>query len=389
MNKKTPVIARQRSKKGRSNLKTNRLLRRPVKGPSALSGAPRNDDTPSQLGYRMPAEWEPHEATWLAWPHNEETWPGKLPEVEEIYLRMIEALVPHEQIHLLVDDERERDRVEKKLAGQGIFSKHIIYFLIPTVDAWVRDYGPNFIQRVSGGTKETAFVNWIFNAWGGKYESLARDNVIPDRLAPLLGIPVFSPGLVLEGGSIDTNGLGTVLVTEQCLLHPNRNPYLTRQGIEEALRNFLGFDHFIWLGEGIEGDDTDGHIDDITRFVNPTTVVTALETNAGDANHFPLDKNLRRLREAKDQAGKKLTIIELPMPNRVEGPWGRLPASYLNFYIGNGAVLVPVFGHLQDATALKILAELFPGRRVVGIRSEALVLGLGGIHCVTHEQPAH
>ena len=349
----------------------------------------------------MPAEWEPHEATWLAWPHNEETWPGKLPEVEEIYLRMIEALVPHEKIHLLVDDGRERDRVEKKLAKRGVSSKHIIYFLIPTVDAWVRDYGPCFIKRMSphpslspeggegGGEGRVAFVNWIFNAWGGKYESLARDNVVPDRLAPLLGIPVFSPGLVLEGGSIDTNGLGTVLVTEQCLLHPNRNPHLSRPGIEEALRNFLGFNHFIWLGEGIEGDDTDGHIDDITRFVNPTTVVTARETNAADPNHFPLKENLKRLRGAKDQAGKGLTIIELPMPDRVEGPGGRLPASFLNFYIGNGAVLVPVFGHAEDATVLKILSELFPGRRVVGIRSETLVLGLGGIHCVTHEQPAH
>jgi agmatine deiminase len=332
----------------------------------------------------MPAEWEPHAATWLAWPHNEETWPGKLPEIEEIYLQMIEALTGHEKVHLLVDDEAERERVDKKLSKHGL-RKNVVYFLVPTVDAWVRDYGPNFIRKEDG---KIAFVNWMFNAWGGKYESLARDNQVPDRLAPLLGVPVFSQDIVLEGGSIDTNGKGTVLVTEQCLLNSNRNPGLSRSGIEEILQKFLGLTHFIWLGEGIEGDDTDGHIDDITRFVNPATVVTAVEKNSADRNYAPLQENLKRLKQATDRDGKKLTLATLPMPNRVEASWGRLPASYLNFYIANGVVLVPIFGHPRDGEALKILGELFPKRRIVGIRSESLVLGLGGIHCVTHEQPA-
>jgi agmatine deiminase len=255
------------------------------------------------------------------------------------------------------------------------------------VDAWIRDYGPNFIVRSSHGKREVSLVRWIFNAWGGKYESLMQDDSIMDHLTPLLGLPVFRTGLVLEGGSIDTNGGGTVLVTDQCLLNPNRNPHLSRHGVEQALNHFLGFIHFIWLGEGIEGDDTDGHIDDIARFVNPATVVAAEETNTADRNEKPLRENLKRLREATDQRGKKLTVVTIPMPGRVEGPEGRLPASYLNFYIANGVVLVPIFGHAQDAAALRILQELFPKRRVLGIRSEDLVLGLGGIHCITHEEP--
>lgn len=344
--------------------------------------------SPFALGYRMPAEWEPHEGTWLAWPHNEETWPGKLPKIEAIYLQMIEALVPQEKVHLLVNDERERERVEKCLLPRGIPTRNLLYYLIPTVDAWIRDYGPNFILKEPGGKKEAAWVKWGFNAWGGKYESLARDEGVGERLAPLLEIPVFRSGLVLEGGSIDSNGLGSSLVTEQCLLHPNRNPHLSRPEIEKALRDFLGFTNPIWLGEGIEGDDTDGHIDDIARFVNPDTVVTAVEKDPGDQNYTPLQENLGRLRNARDQEGKRLAVVEIPMPEPVRVPGARLPASYLNFYIANGVVLVPIFGQAGDLTALKILEGLFPKRRVIGIRSEDLILGLGAIHCVTHEQPS-
>ncbi len=344
-------------------------------------------ETPFTLGYHMAAEWEPHEGTWLAWPQNEETWPGKVNRIEEVYLQMIEALTPHEKVNLLVNDERTRENVAKRLRVRGV-SSNVIYHLIPTVDAWIRDYGPNFIVRSSGKKKEIAFVRWIFNAWGGKYESLALDNKVQDLLVPRLGMPVFIPGLVLEGGSIDTNGKGALLTTEQCLLNPNRNPHLSREKIEEVLKNFMGFTHVIWLGEGIEGDDTDGHIDDITRFVNPTTVVTAVEENSSDPNQQILHENLKRLKQATDQNGKKLNIVTLPMPSRVECAFGRLPASYLNFYIANGVVLVPIFGHKQDTAALKILQEIFPGRRIVRIRSEELILGLGGIHCVTHEQPS-
>lgn len=382
---------------GRSNLKTG------IASGRREGGSPRNDieilPSPFQVGYRMPAEWETHEATWLAWPQNKETWPGKVPAVEEIYLQMITALAPHEKVHLLVHDEFARDAVEKRLKARGV-TKNVIYFLIPTVDTWIRDYGPCFIQNREG---ETACVNWIFNAWGGKYKDLMQDDRIPDLLEASLGMPMFRPGLVLEGGSIDTNGLGTCLTTEQCLLNPNRNlSPLTlpsppegervrvrgKSEIEEALKNYLGLTHLIWLGEGIEGDDTDGHVDDITRFVGPSTVVTALEENTGDANHKPLQENLKRLRKAKDQEGKKLAIVTLPMPGRVECAFGRLPASYMNFYIANGVVLVPIFGHKNDSAALGILSEVFPKREIVGIRAEDLVLGLGGIHCVTHEQPA-
>ena len=344
--------------------------------------------TPSKLGYRMPAEWETHEATWLAWPQNEETWPGKLPQIESIYLQMMEALTPHEKVCLLVNDERTQEKVIKQLRARGIQEKKVIFYLIPTVDGWVRDYGPHFILRDNDGKHEKAFVKWKFNAWGGKYESLMLDDRIGDELAPLLGVPVFRQDMILEGGSIDTNGAGACLVTEQCLLNSNRNPQLSKFEIEQTLKDFLGFTHLIWLGEGIEGDDTDGHIDDITRFVNPTTVLTAVEKNQADPNHVPLQENLKRLQQATDQKGKKLEIMTFPMPGRVEGFGARLPASYMNFYIGNSAVLLPLFGHANDGAALKILQEIFPKKKVVGIRSEDLVLGLGGIHCVTHEEPA-
>ena len=340
-----------------------------------------------QQGYAMPAEWGPHEATWLSWPHNEETWPGQLKEVEEVYLQMLEALLPGEKVYLLVNDESEREKVAKRVASKKISDKNLIYFMIPTVDAWIRDYGPAFVVRKIKGRQEIAAVKWIFNAWGGKYESLAHDNSAGERIVESLNIPCFRPGFILEGGSVDTNGEGTVLVTEQCLLNADRNPGLSREGVEEKLRDFLGFNHFIWLGDGVEGDDTDGHIDDITRFVNPNTIVTASEENPDDPNASPLQKNLKKLRRAKDQNGKPLNLVTLPMPGRIEGSWGRAPASYLNFYIANGVVLVPIFGQPRDWEALKILKDLFPKRRIVGIRSETLVLGLGGIHCVTHEQP--
>jgi len=343
--------------------------------------------TPFDLGFRMPAEWEPHEATWLAWPHNEETWPGKVREVEEVYLQMMEALIPHEKIYLLVNDELTRETVSRRLRERGVFEKNVVYFLLPTVDAWIRDYGPCFATLGAKGKRGIVGIKWVFNAWGGKYESLAKDDEAGDQIARQLEMPFYRPGIILEGGSIDTNGEGTCLVTEQCLLNPNRNPHLSRFQVEGMLRDFLGFTHFIWLGEGIEGDDTDGHIDDITRFVNRTTVVTAVEKNSSDPNEASLRENLRRLREVYVPAGKNLEIVEIPMPDRVETSWGRLPASYLNFYLANGVVLVPTFGCIQDKVALGILQDLFPKRRVVGIRSETLVMGLGGIHCVTHEQP--
>lgn len=336
----------------------------------------------------MPAEWEHHEATWLSWPHNEETWPGRLPAVEEVYLQMLEGLLPGEKVNLLVNDEKERDHVQRLVSKRGISVQNLVFHLIRTVDAWMRDYSPQFVCRTQGGRREVAALKWGFNAWGGKYASLAEDDRAGELIAPLLPMPVYRPGLIMEGGSLDTNGRGTLLTTEQCLLHPNRNPQFSREQIEEKLRDFLGFTHFIWLGKGIEGDDTDGHIDDITRFVNPATVVTALETNSADPNSKILDENLKRLKASAGQDGEPLNIIPVPMPDPVSGPGGRMPASYLNFYIANQTVLVPVFGSTKDEAAMKILSEIFPKRRVIGIRSEILVQGLGAIHCITHEQPA-
>ena len=360
-----------------------------MKPAASPASAQKKERSPFQLGYRMPAEWEPHEATWLAWPHNEETWPGKGKQIEEVYLQMLEALLPGEKVHLLANDEKERDYIERRMRTRGASTKQLIYFLIPTIDAWVRDYGPNFIckNQGEGHRREVAWVKWKFNAWGEKYESLMADDGVGEKLANHLNMPLFRPPLVLEGGSIDTNGLGTVLTTEQCLLNPNRNRGLSRPEIEDALREFLGFTHFIWLADGIEGDDTDGHIDDIARFIDPTTVVAAAEESETDANSIPLKENLKRLKEARDQNGKPFYVVTLPMPDRVDASWGRLPASYLNFYIGNDAVLVPVFSSKKDRTVLEKLKELFPKRHVIGIRSEDLVLGMGAIHCVSHEQP--
>lgn len=333
----------------------------------------------------MPAEWEPHAATWLTWPSNPETWPGKmLSEVESIYVRMMEALLPGERVELLVHDKREAEKVVKLLALRGTRMKNLILHRADTVDTWIRDYGPIFVKN---GAKK-AFTKWRFNAWGGKYSDLARDNGVVGKLQALKAHRRIDPGIVLEGGSVDMNGRGSCLTTEQCLLNKNRNPHLSQREIESVLERFLGARNVIWLKEGIEGDDTDGHIDDITRFVGPRTVVTAVEPNAKDPNHDILEENLERLKFARDESGKRLTVVQLPMPGRVLDARGkRLPASYANFYIGNAAVLVPIYSHRNDAKALRILKRLFPGRRVVGIECTALVHGLGSIHCVTQQEP--
>ncbi len=347
---------------------------------------------PLELGYRMPAEWERHEATWLAWPKDPETWPDKVPQVQEVFAQMIEALTPYERVNLLVDGEEAERQVREKLAPKKIFWRNFFFYHIPTVDSWIRDYGPNFIKRMGGGARHAvpllAFNHWIFNAWGEKYESLMADNGIPDRLIPFLQIPYFEPGIVLEGGSIEVNGCGTVLTTEQCLLNRNRNPQLSKDHLESYLKNFLGVREVLWLEDGIAGDDTDGHVDDIARFVAPDTVVTVVEEDAEDENYEPLQKNLERLWEMKDQDGKPLKIVTLPMPGMLRSKEDRLPASYANFYIANGVVLVPTYHHDNDLKALEILAPLFPTRKVMGIPCSDMVWGMGAIHCVTQQQPA-
>lgn len=336
----------------------------------------------------MPAEWDRHEATWLSWPKDPVTWPDRVPQAEEIFIKMITALSPHETVNLLVNDAKTEENVSKRLKIAGANLKNVKIHKMITVDSWIRDYGPIFIVRGEGEKKEIAYTDWIFNAWGGKYADLAKDTVIPEKLESILKMPRFETRLVLEGGSIDVNGAGTLLTTEQCLLTPTRNPHLSKEGIEKALSDYLGIKHVIWLGEGIVGDDTDGHVDDIVRFVGPKTVICALEEDKSDANYPMLRENYERLKEAVDQDGRKLEVIPFPMPGKVMSDQGRLPASYANFYIANHVVLVPVFGHKNDKIALAILKEMFPKREITGIHCEPLVWGLGAIHCVTQQQPA-
>ena len=342
--------------------------------------------SPRELGYRMPAEWEPHRATWLAWPHNRGAWADQLGPIQEIWVQMVRALSPHEMVCLLIDDAHAIEEARVRLTRAAANLDNVSFIKIPTVDVWLRDYGPTFVVKREGD-RRLAFNDWIFNGWGGKYESYRADDSVAKALAPLLGARVFEHPVVLEGGAIEVNGQGACLTTEQCLLNPNRNPYLSRAEIEEFLKDSLAVDQVVWLGEGIAGDDTDGHIDDIARFVDPTTVVYALERDSHDPNYRPLQENYERLQGAKDQNGEKFTIVPLPMPGPVAYEGARLPASYANFYIANGVVLAPVYDHPNDRAALGILGELFPDRVVIGIPCASLVTGRGAIHCVTQQEP--
>jgi agmatine deiminase len=344
--------------------------------------------TPSELGFRMPAEWHPHHSTWLTWPKDPETWPDRVTQVEEIYLQMIAALTPHEIVNLIVDDEAA-ERIIRGRCTAAVASR-IHFHHLQTVDSWIRDYGPNFLIGPDG---EGAFNDWIFNAWGTKYEELKKDDTVPRRLEPFLKMKRFAPGIVMEGGSIEVNGAGCVLTTEQCLLNPNRNPDLSREEIEQYLKDYLGTTKVLWLGEGIVGDDTDGHIDDIARFVASDLIVCAVEDDPADANYEILQDNLARLRSMTNSNGKPFEIVTLPMPGIVGGSTTntrdleRLPASYANFYIANNVVLAPVFGHANDERAVDTLQRLFPTRQIVPINCEPLVWGMGTIHCVTQQEP--
>jgi agmatine deiminase len=353
------------------------------------------NDTPRQLGYRMPAEWEPHEATWLAWPHNPEDWPGKFQPIPWLYAEIVRLLSAHERVHLLVQDEKEQRRATGILQRAQANLDNVSFHQWPTDRVWTRDSGPIFIRNQQA---QVALTDWHFNAWA-KYPDWHLDDQIPVRAAELLSLPKWQPTietngehrrLVLEGGSIDTNGQGVMLTTEECLLSEvqQRNPAISRQQLERAFSDYLGIDQVIWLGRGIAGDDTHGHVDDITRFVAPSTILTAVEPNTSDPNHDPLADNLQRLRAARTLDGKQFTIVELPLPRPVVFRNQRLPASYANFYIANGVVLVPTFHDPNDRIALGILADLFPGRDVIGIHAIDLVWGLGTLHCMTQQQPS-
>ena len=343
----------------------------------------------------MPAEWEPHEATWLAWPHNPEDWPGKFQTIPWLYVEIVRLLAAHERVHMLVQDEKEQRRAASILKRAHANLDNVSFHQWPTDRVWTRDSGPIFVRNADG---RVAITNWRFNAWT-KYPDWHLDDQIPGRATELLGLPSWEPTialgdeqrrLVLEGGSIDTNGQGILLTTEECLLSEvqQRNPGVSREQLESAFREYLGIEQVIWLGRGIAGDDTHGHVDDITRFVAPTTILTAVEPNTSDPNHEPLAENLARLKASRTHEGKQFTVVELPLPRPVVFRNQRLPASYANFYIANGLVLMPTFHDPNDRIALGILAELFPGREVIGIHAVDLVWGLGTLHCMTQQQPA-
>ena len=357
--------------------------------------AERPERTPHQLGYRMPAEWEPHEATWLAWPHNPEDWPGKFAPIPWLYAEIVRLLADRERAHLIVEDAAMEKRVVSMLKSAGANLDQISFHRWPTDRGWTRDSGPIFVRNAKG---RVGLTNWKFNGWA-KYDNWHLDDKLPGRVQKLLGCPSWQPLIqnqdaakrcVLEGGSIDANGAGLLLTTEECLLSDvqQRNPGLSREQVERAFRDYLGVEQVIWLGRGIVGDDTHGHVDDIARFAAPDTVIAAVERKASDPNHEPLADNLRRLKAVRTVEGKQLTIVELPMPRPVVFRGQRLPASYANFYIANGLVLVPTFHDPNDRVALNILAEVFRDREVVGIHSVDLIWGLGALHCMTQQQPA-
>lgn len=345
--------------------------------------------TPAELGYRMPAEWEPHASTWLTWPRpNGISFPDKYETIPPVYAKLIRHLVEVEQVNINVWDLDMEAWVRELLLANATPLDRVQFHHFPAYEPWCRDHGPIFLVRDSKARDDRAVVDWDYNAWGGKYPPFDLDDAIPQQVAKLRGLPLFSPGIVMEGGSLEVNGRGTLLTTEACLLNPNRNPQLNKSEIEGYLRAYLGVTNIVWLGEGIVGDDTDGHIDDLTRFVSPTTVVTAVENAPSDLNFEILQENLRRLQELRDQDGRPFRIVELPMPGVVECEGQRLPASYANFYIANGLVLVPTYRHANDTRALAILQDEFPDRRVVGIDSTELIWGLGSFHCITQQEPS-
>ena len=334
----------------------------------------------------MPAEWTPHRGTWITWPSEKnDSFKNRPPSVLRTFRRLIVELARHEPVFINVWDETMAEEVQSYLSLPQELTSAVSLHIHPAYEPWCRDYGPVFIVNPNSGQK--AIVDWDYNAWGGKYPPYDLDNTVPRHIAKLRDLPRFEPNMILEGGSIDVNGSGLLLTTEQCLLHPNRNPDLTRDDIEARLKDYLGADEIVWLGEGIVGDDTDGHVDDITRFVNPSTIVTVIEPDPADPNHQPLQDNRHRLETFRRQSQRDLRIVELPMPRPVSQEGIRLPASYANFYLANKIAIVPTFDDPHDTKALNILQELLPERKVVGIDSRELIWGLGSFHCLTQQEP--
>lgn len=352
--------------------------------PNALTEAP----TPTSLGYRVPAEWAPHAATWFSWPHNRGTWPGHLERAERVLAQAVGALREGETVRINVLDAEHEAHVRKLLDG-GEAAHPVLFHHIPTNDAWCRDHGAIFVvrDRNEAGDGRLAATDWGYNAWGGKYPPYDLDNAVPRKMADVLDVPRFEADIILEGGSIDVNGAGLLLTTEACLLNPNRNPGLTRAEIEGRLRAMLSAEQVLWLEGELAGDDTDGHIDNLARFVAEDTVVAAVEDDPADVNHAPLQDNLGRLRRMSTTDGRPLRVLELPMPTPVYADGNRLPASYANFYIGNRVVLLPAYGGPNDRVAQERLQALFPRRRVVPLDCTDVAVGLGAFHCLTQQVP--
>jgi agmatine deiminase len=367
--------------------------------------------TPASLGYRMPAEWEPHEATWIAWPHNRSDWPGKFSAIPWVYAEIVRNLTRVERVNILVTDDTAEAKARAVLVSAGVLpmsaeipgtrSGNVKFWHIPTNRVWMRDSGPIFVRRDfrrASNLSPLAATTWRFNAWA-KYNDWKLDASVSADLGRRLQLPTWQPEIavngehrrvVLEGGSIDVNGRGTMLTTEECLLSSvqQRNPGVSREQLERVFADYLAIKKVIWLGRGIAGDDTHGHVDDISRFVAPNVVVTSYEPDTSDPNHKPLRENLVQLKKTTDQSGAPLLVVKLPMPAPIDFNGQRLPASYANFYIANRLVLVPVFNDANDRVALNTLAELFPDRTVVGIYCGDFILGLGALHCMTQQQPA-
>jgi len=343
--------------------------------------------TPAQGGYYFPAEYELHTATWLSWPHNPDTWPGKIETIYKPYAQFIKTLVAGEYVHINVAGAAMENDAKKILRQYDVPLERIKFFYHPTNDAWCRDHGPAFLINPDS-RQPKVIVDWGHNAWGGKYPPFDLDDVIPTLIANAYDIPVYHPDIIMEGGSVDFNGQGALITSTSCLLNPNRNPHLSKSEIEKYLMDYYGVEQILWVDEGIIGDDTDGHIDDTVRFFNEDSVITVIEHNKEDENYALLKRNLKQLQNMRLLNDRQLTIVELPMPDPVYYNDQRLPASYANFYISNLHVIVPTFRSKSDDEALEIIQSCFPQRTVVGIDSTDVIWGLGSFHCLSQQEPA-
>jgi agmatine deiminase len=342
--------------------------------------------TPKELGYRFPAEFEQHAATWLSWPHKEDSWPGKISSIFPSYCRFIQEVAEHEAVHINVLNEEMKLFAQEKLDEVSANMKRVRFYTHPTNDAWCRDHGPAFLINPEAAQPKI-IIDWNYNAWGNKYPPFDLDDRIPTLIAAAYEIPVLYPDIIMEGGSVDFNGKGTLITSESCLLNPNRNPLLSRSGIESYLEAYYGVDQVLWVKDGIVGDDTDGHVDDTVRFFNEDSVLAVVEENKSDENYEILKRNLKDLKTLRLLDGKQLNVVELPMPDKIFYEGQRLPASYANFYIANGLVIVPTFRSAKDEKAIRIIQDAFPGRKVTGIDSTDIIWGLGSFHCLSQQEP--